>query len=77
MVGIVIAVAVGLFLKEQKHLTRSFIVSIIVYAICEWLSNIHTNFLIEIILVFVGTAALGCCIVFLVSLLIRTLRRGK
>jgi chromate transport protein ChrA len=77
IVGIVIAVAIGLFLKKQKHLANSLIASIIVYAVCEMISNIHTNFLVEIILVFVGTAALGCFIGFLVSLLIRMLRSGE
>jgi ABC-type transport system involved in cytochrome c biogenesis permease component len=76
IVGIVIAVAIGLFLKKQKHFVISLIASIVVYAVCELISNIHTNFLVEIILVFVGTAALGCVIGFLVSLLIRMLRSG-
>jgi FtsH-binding integral membrane protein len=77
IVGIVIAVIMGLFLKKQKNLKIALITSVVVYAICELLSNIHTNFMLEIILVFVGTVALGCCIVFLVSLLIGMLRRGK
>jgi ABC-type transport system involved in cytochrome c biogenesis permease component len=77
IVGIVVAVVIGLFLKEQKHFKISLIASVIVYAVCELISNIHTNFMIEIILVFVGTAALGCFIGFLVSLFIRILRRGK
>jgi ABC-type transport system involved in cytochrome c biogenesis permease component len=76
IVGIVIAVAIGLFLKKQKHFVISLIASIIIYAVCELISNIHTNFLVEIILVFVGTAALGCFVGFLVSLLIRMLRSG-
>jgi ABC-type transport system involved in cytochrome c biogenesis permease component len=76
IVGIVIAVAIGLFLKKQKYFVISLIASIIIYAVCELISNIHTNFLVEIILVFVGTAALGCVIGFLVSLLIRMLRSG-
>jgi hypothetical protein len=77
IVGIVIAVIMGLFLKKQKNLKVALITSVVVYAICELLSNIHTNFMLEIILVFVGTVALGCCIGFLVSILIGMLRRGK
>jgi ABC-type transport system involved in cytochrome c biogenesis permease component len=76
IVGIVIAVAIGLFLKKQKHFEISLIASIVVYAVCELISNIHTNFLVEIILVFAGTAALGCFVGFGVSLLIRMLRSG-
>jgi FtsH-binding integral membrane protein len=77
IVGIIIAVIMGLFLKKQKNLKVALITFVVVYAICELLSNMHTNFMLEIILVFVGTVALGCCIVFLVSLLIGMLRRGK
>jgi hypothetical protein len=77
IVGIVIAVIMGLFLKKQKYLKVALITSVVVYAICELLSNIHTNFMLEIILVFVGTVALGCCIGFLVSILIGMLRREK
>jgi ABC-type transport system involved in cytochrome c biogenesis permease component len=77
IVGIVIAVIMGVFLKKQRKLMFALITSVVVYAICELISNIHTNFMIEIILLFVGTVALGCCIGFLVSLLIRRLRRGK
>jgi hypothetical protein len=77
IVGIVIAVIMGLFLKKQKNLKVALITSVVVYAICELLSNKHTNFMLEIILVFVGTVALGCCIGFLVSILIGMLRRGK
>jgi hypothetical protein len=77
IVGIVIAVIMGLFLKKQKKLLFALITATVVYAICELISNIHTNFMMEIVLLFVGTVALGCCIGFLVSLLIRMLRRGK
>jgi ABC-type transport system involved in cytochrome c biogenesis permease component len=77
IVGIVIAAIIRLFLKKQKNVKFALITSVVVYVICELLSNMHTNFMLEIILVFVGTVALGCCIVFLVSLLIGMLRRGK
>jgi uncharacterized membrane protein YraQ (UPF0718 family) len=77
IVGIVIAAIMELFIKKQKYLKVALITSVVVYAICELISNIHTNFMLEIILVFVGTVALGCCIGFLVSILIGMLRRGK
>jgi chromate transport protein ChrA len=75
IVGVVIAVLLGLFWKEQKRITAALIVSAVVYAACELLSNLRSNFLIEIVLVFVGTAALGCCIGFLASLLFSILRK--
>lgn len=31
-----------------------------VYLVCEAASNVHTNYLVEIILLVVGTCALGC-----------------
>jgi ribose/xylose/arabinose/galactoside ABC-type transport system permease subunit len=77
IVGIVIAVAVGFFLKTRKSFVISIAVSIAVYAVCELVSNIRTNFLVEIILVCVGTAAIGCVIGFAVGLLIRVLRGRK
>jgi ABC-type transport system involved in cytochrome c biogenesis permease component len=77
MIGIVIAVIIGLSLKKQKNLMFALIISVVIYAICELIENIHTNFMIEIILVFVGTVALGCFIGFLISLLAQKLRRDK
>jgi ABC-type transport system involved in cytochrome c biogenesis permease component len=77
MIGIVIAVIIGLSLKKQKNLMFALIISVVIYAICELIENIHTNFMIEIILVFVGTVALGCFIGFLISLLTQKLRRDK
>jgi ABC-type transport system involved in cytochrome c biogenesis permease component len=77
IIGIVIAVIIGLSLKKQKNLMFALIISVVIYAICELIENIHTNFMIEIILVFVGTVALGCFIGFLISLLTQKLRRDK
>jgi ABC-type transport system involved in cytochrome c biogenesis permease component len=77
IIGIVIAVIIGLSLKKQKNLVFALITSVVIYAICELIENIHTNFMIEIILVFVGTVALGCFFGFLISLLTKKLRRDK
>jgi hypothetical protein len=77
ILGVIIAIVIALFLKTRKSLTAALIASAAVYAVCEILSNIRTNFLVEIILVFAGTAALGCSMVFLVSLIIRALRDKK
>lgn len=43
----------------------SLISSFVLYAVCELASDIHTSFLIEIILLFAGTIALGGVIGFL------------
>jgi NhaP-type Na+/H+ or K+/H+ antiporter len=76
-VGIVLAVAVGVFLQKKKHFLVALAVSAAVYAVCELLSNFHTNFLVEILLLFVGTAALGCCIGFLGGLFLRMVRKAR
>jgi hypothetical protein len=75
IIGIVIAVVMGLILKKRLNLRTALITSVVTYAVCELLSNIHTNFMVEIILVFVGTAALGCFIEFLARLLIRKCKK--
>jgi hypothetical protein len=75
--GIVIAAIMCLYLKKKRSLEFALITSIVVYVVCELMSNIRTNFMIEIILLFVGTIALGCCIVFLISLLIKILLEAR
>ena len=68
IIGIVIAVIAGLWLKNRKRCIIGAALSLVLYVICELASNIHTNFLLEIVLVFAGTAAIGCCIGVLLSL---------
>lgn len=70
-IGIVIAVIVGLCLKKSKSCFIGIVASVIVYLICELASCVHTNFMLEFILLFVGTAAIGCCIGFMISVLIK------
>jgi uncharacterized membrane protein YczE len=77
IVGISIAVVMRMFLLNRKTVIYALVVSAIVYAVCELLSNVPTNFMVEIILVFVGTVALGGTIGFLVSCFIGRLRRRK
>lgn len=70
IIGIVIAVIIGLQLKQQKKYILAIIISIVTYAICELVSNIHTNFMLELILLFIGTVSIGCCIGFIISILL-------
>lgn len=77
VVGIVIAVIIGLRLKTQKKCIMAAVVSALTYAICETASNIHTNFMLEIILLAVGTAAIGCCIGFIICLVVRLSAKNK
>jgi uncharacterized membrane protein YczE len=77
IVGISIAVVMRIFLLNRKTVIYALAVSVVVYAVCELLSNVPTNFLVELILLFVGTVALGSTIGFLVSCFIGRARRGK
>jgi uncharacterized membrane protein YccC len=77
IVGISIAVVMRMFLLNRKSVIYALAVSVVVYAVCELLSNVPTNFLVELILLFVGTVALGSTIGFLVSCFIGRVRRGK
>ena len=75
LLGIIISVIAGLRLKGRKRLGLALLGSAVAYGACECLSRFHTNFMLELILLFVGTAALGCCIGFAVCLVIRAIRR--
>lgn len=77
IIGIAVAVIIGLRLKHQKKYIMAIIISIVTYAICELVSNIHTNFMLEIILLFLGTVSMGCCIGFIGCLLVRLLKNRK
>lgn len=45
------------------------------YVVCELVSNIHTNYMIELILLFVGTIAIGGIIGFLTSIIVAKVRK--
>lgn len=82
LIGIIIAVIVGLRLKNHKKCIMAVLISVVIYGICESVSNIHTNFMLELILLFIGTVAIGCCVGFIICLLInficqRTLSRKE
>lgn len=76
IIGTVIAVFVGLWLKNSKKNIAAIIISVITYVICELASNIHTNFMLELILLFIGTVAIGCCLGFIISMIINFMGRG-
>ena len=64
VIGIVIAAIIGLRLKHQKHSIMAILLSIAAYASCEIGSSLHTNFMLELMLLFLGTASIGCCLGF-------------
>lgn len=77
LIGVAVAFAVGLILKSDKKRTVGMVVSIIVYALCEVVSNIPAPFLVEIIALLVGTIAIGSFIGFLVALAVSKIKNKK
>ncbi len=74
VIGIAVSVFAGLRLKNHRKYIIGTILNAAVYAICELLSNIHTNFMLELILLFVGTIAIGWCVGFIICALFRLLK---
>ena len=75
LIGLVLAVCIGIKLKEAKKIIIGLVSSFALYAVCELLSNIHTNYMIELILLFVGTIAIGGIIGFLISAIVVKIRK--
>lgn len=69
IIGMLVSVLTGLRLKSRKKLIVSAGIALLVYAVCELLSNMRSNNMAEILLLFVGTVAIGCFIGFLVCCL--------
>lgn len=67
LIGLVLAVFIGIKFNDIKKIIISLVSSVALYAFCELISNIHTNYMIELILLFVGTIAIGGIIGFLIS----------
>ncbi len=74
LIGLVIAFGIGLGLKSVKKIAIGMIASIIIYALCELISNIIATFLVAIITLFIGTVAIGCFIGFLIALIVLKIR---
>ncbi len=77
IIGIIIAVIIALRMKNYKKYIGAIIISAVIYAICEVVSNIRTNFMLELVLLFIGTVSIGCIIGFVLCLLIRFIKNGK
>lgn len=74
IIGAVMAVTAGAKFTDHRKCIKGMAGSIILYLICELLSVKHTNYLAEILLLFLGTAAIGGCIGFLAGFLIHLLK---
>ena len=76
-IGIFIAVITGLRWKKPTKAAIAVAISVVVYAFCEFMSNLHTNYMVELLLLFVGTVSIGCCIEYMILILIRTLKKSS
>ena len=77
LIGLIIALIIGLRLKPTKKITVGMIASIIVYVFCEVVSIIPVTFLFEIIALFIVTIAIGCLIGFLIALVVSKIKKKK
>ena len=68
IVGLVIAMLIGVKMKETKKRLLGLAASVLLYAACESISNFHTTYLLELILLVVGTSALGSMLGFLITI---------
>ena len=75
IIGLVIALVIGIKLKEGKKITIGIVASFIVYLLSEVIANFCTAYLLEFVALFIGTVAIGCFIGFLVAVIVAKLRK--
>lgn len=75
LIGLAVTVFIGIKLNEIKKIIICLVSSVALYAVCELISNIHTNYLFELILLFIGTVAIGGIIGFLISAIVVKIRK--
>ena len=59
IIGVALGFGIGFKLKTAKSRICAVITCTLTYAVCEGISNIHTNFMAELFMLFLGTASLG------------------
>lgn len=62
-------------MNDTRKSILCLVSSFVLYAVCELVSNLHTNYIMELMLLFVGTIAIGAIIGFLISLLVMRVRQ--
>lgn len=76
LIGLVFAGIIGIKMNNTRKNVISLVSSFVLYVVCEWFSSVHTNFMIELILLFAGTIAIGGVIGFLISILVVKVRHN-
>lgn len=75
LVGLIFTVLIGIKMNDTKKNLICLVSSFVLYVVCELVSNIHTNFMSELIFLFAGTLAIGGVIGFLISTLVVKVRK--
>lgn len=75
IIGLILAVFIGIKMNDTRLTIISLALSFALYVVCELVSNIHTNYMIELILLFAGTIAIGGIIGFLISTIVVKIRK--
>lgn len=60
VIGLAAALLLGFGMKSYKKLGIGAGISLLVYVVCEVFSNLHGTYLMQILLLVLGTAAIGC-----------------
>lgn len=75
LIGLILAVIIGIKMNDTRKNMISLVLSFALYVVCELISNIHTNYMIELILLFAGTVSIGGIIGFLIGIVIVKVRK--
>lgn len=75
LIGLILAVIIGIKMNDTRKNMISLVLSFALYVVCELISNMHTNYMIELILLFAGTVAIGGIIGFLIGIVVVKVRK--
>ena len=75
IIGVIIAIICRIKMKDSGKLRVCLAVSFLIYVCCELLSNFHTNYMLELILLFAGTIAIGSVIGFLIASIVAKVKQ--
>lgn len=75
--GLLVSLILASRIKSRKILMISTGCSLLLYVLCEAASNFHTNYAMELLLLIIGTAAIGSAIGFAVMLIILPLIKKR
>ena len=75
LIGLVVATIIGIVMKSTRKNISGLGICFVIYFISEIISNIRSSYLLEIILLFVGTLAIGGIIGFLIGLIVSKIRK--